>query len=72
MAIQLTEKNDGKTLEVRISGKLAHKDYQHFVPEFECLIKQSGKISVLAEMVDSLTPSEPSPKPNPKSSHRRK
>jgi SpoIIAA-like len=52
MAIQLTEKNGGSLLEVRVSGKLAHEDYQHFVPEFERLLKQNGKISVLFEMAD--------------------
>jgi len=52
MAIQLTEKNGGKILEVRVSGKLAHEDYQHFVPEFERLVKQKGKIRVLFEMAD--------------------
>jgi hypothetical protein len=52
MAIQLTEKNSGKILEVRVSGKLAHEDYQHFVPEFERLVKTNGKIRVLFEMAD--------------------
>ena len=52
MAIQLTEKSGGKTLEVRVSGKLVHEDYQHFVPEFERLIKQHGKLRLLFEMVD--------------------
>ena len=52
MAIQFTEKNGGKILEVRVSGKLAHEDYEHFVPEFERLIKQNGKIRVLFEMAD--------------------
>jgi hypothetical protein len=52
MAIQLTEKNGGKILEVQVSGKLTHEDYQHFAPEFERLVKQHGKIRVLFEMVD--------------------
>ena len=52
MAIQLTEKNDGKLAEVQITGKLAHEDYQHFVPEFERLVKKHGKIRVLVEMAD--------------------
>ena len=52
MAIQLTEKNDGKVLEVQVSGKLAHEDYHHFVPEFERLVKQNGKLRVLFEMAD--------------------
>jgi SpoIIAA-like len=52
MAIKLTEKNDGKTLEVQVSGKLVHEDYKQFVPEFERLVTQKGKIRVLFEMVD--------------------
>ena len=52
MAIQLTEKNGGKILEVRVSGKLAHGDYEHFAPEFGRLTKQNGKIRVLFEMAD--------------------
>ena len=52
MAIQLTESNGGKVLEVRVTGKLAHVDYEQFVPEFERLVKQHGKIRVLFEMVD--------------------
>ena len=52
MATQLNEKNDGKLLEVRVSGKLTHDDYRHFVPAFERLVKQHGKVRVLFEMVD--------------------
>jgi len=50
MPIQITEPKGGKLLEVRVSGKLAHEDYQHFVPEFARLVKQTGKIRVLFEM----------------------
>jgi len=50
MAIQLTEKNDGKTLEVQASGKLSHEDYQSLAPQFERLVKLHGKIRVLFEM----------------------
>lgn len=52
MAIKLTEKNEGKLLEVSVSGKLTHADYQHFVPEFERLYKLHGKLRVFFEMVD--------------------
>ena len=52
MAIKLTEKSDGKVLEVQVSDKLVHKDYRHFVPEFERLVKENGKIRVLFEMAD--------------------
>jgi demethylmenaquinone methyltransferase/2-methoxy-6-polyprenyl-1,4-benzoquinol methylase len=51
MAIRLTEKNGGKILEARVSGKLTHGDYKRFVPEFGRLVKQHGKINVLFEMV---------------------
>ena len=52
MAIQLIEKNDGKILEVRGSGKLTHEDYQQFTPEFERLVQKHGKVRILFEMVD--------------------
>jgi hypothetical protein len=52
MAIKLNETDGGKVLEVQVTGKLAHEDYQHLVPEFERLVKQHGKIGVLFEMVD--------------------
>ena len=52
MAIELTERGGGKTLEVRVSGKLAHEDYQQFLPEFDRLVKQHGRLRLLFEMVD--------------------
>lgn len=52
MATQLAEKNGGKVLEVRVSGKLTHEDYQHFVPAFERFVMRHGKIRVLFEMTD--------------------
>ena len=52
MAVQLTEKNGGKVLEVAVSDKLTHNDYEHFVPAFERLVSQQGKIRVLFEMTD--------------------
>jgi hypothetical protein len=52
MAIKLNEINGGRILEVQVSGKLAHEDYQHFAPAFERLVKQHGKIRVLFEMAD--------------------
>ena len=50
MAIKLTETNDGKELEIHVSGKLTHSDYQLFVPEFDRLVKEHGQIRVLFEM----------------------
>lgn len=52
MAIQLTETNGGRELDVRATGKLTHADYEHFVPEFERLLKIHGKLRVLFNMVD--------------------
>jgi len=52
MTLNLTERAQGKTLEVKVSGKLTHEDYRLFVPEFEGLVNQHGKIRVLFEMVD--------------------
>ena len=52
MAVKLNETNDGKVLEVRVTGKLGHADYEHFVPEFERLLKQHEKLRVLFEMVE--------------------
>jgi hypothetical protein len=52
MPIVITEKSEGKVLEVRVSGKLVHEDYQQFVPEFERLVKQNGRIRVLFVMLD--------------------
>ena len=52
MAIKVDEKDEGKVLEVRVTGKLMHEDYEHFVPEFERLVKQHGKIRLLFEMID--------------------
>jgi hypothetical protein len=52
MATKLTEKSEGKLLELQVSGKLTHEDYQQFVPEFERLVQQHGKIRVLFEMAD--------------------
>jgi hypothetical protein len=52
MAIALTERNDGKVLDVTVSGKLCHEDYRRFVPEFERLLAKHGKIRVLFDMAD--------------------
>jgi hypothetical protein len=52
MPINLTEANGGKQLEVQVTGKLKHEDYEHFVPAFEKQVQQHGKIRVLFEMLD--------------------
>ena len=52
MAATLNERNGGKVLEVQVSGKLTHADYQRFIPAFERLVKQHGTIRLLFEMAD--------------------
>jgi hypothetical protein len=50
MPIQLNEENDGKMLVVHVSGTLAAADYEHFVPEFERLVRLHGTLRVLFDM----------------------
>lgn len=50
--ITLQETNEGKVLEVQITGRLSKMDYEHFAPVVEELIKQRGKIRMLIEMHD--------------------
>jgi len=50
MAIQLNEENNGKLLTVRVTGKLIKDDYAEFVPAFERLLQQHGKLRVLFDM----------------------
>jgi hypothetical protein len=50
MPIQLNEENGGNILVVDFSGKLEKADYEHFVPEFERLLRQHGKLRVLIDM----------------------
>jgi hypothetical protein len=50
MSIKLNEENGGKIVVVHVSGKLAKADYEHFVPEFERLVRQHGKLRVLFDM----------------------
>lgn len=52
MPVQLNEENDGKVFAVHVSGKLAKEDYEHFVPEFERLVQQHGKLRLLFDMTD--------------------
>jgi SpoIIAA-like len=52
MSIQLSEENGGKMLAVHVSGKLVKEDYAQFVPEFERLVRQHGKMRMLFDMTD--------------------
>ncbi len=50
MPIQFNEEDDGKLVVVHVSGKLTKADYEHFVPEFERLFEQRGKLRMLFDM----------------------
>jgi SpoIIAA-like len=50
MPIQLSEENGGTVLAVHVSGKLVKSDYEQFVPEFDRLVRQHGKLCVLFDM----------------------
>ncbi len=50
MAIRLNEEDNGRLLAIQVSGKLAKDDYSEFVPAFERLVQQHGKLRVLFEM----------------------
>jgi len=52
MAIELTEHENGKILEVAVSGKLNADDYAVWVPKLEQLINQHGKVRILFVMHD--------------------
>ena len=50
MAVTLTELQEGRILEVVATDKLGVEDYKRFVPEFERLSANHGKINVLFNM----------------------
>lgn len=52
MAVNMQEFNEGRLLELQISGRLAHADYAAFLPRFEERVRQHGRIRLLMEMVD--------------------
>lgn len=52
MAIQVTEERGGRELDVMVTGKLTHADYDRFVPMFEQRARDHGRIRVLFHMTD--------------------
>jgi hypothetical protein len=50
MSIHINEENGGNILIVHVTGKLTKGDYEVFVPEFERLLGQHGKLRVLFDM----------------------
>ena len=49
-AVTLNEINDGKVLEIHLTGKLVKADYAQFVPAVEEAVEKHGKIRILVEM----------------------
>jgi hypothetical protein len=50
MPSQLNEEDGGKVLVVHVRGQLKKADCAHFVPEFDQLVQQHGKLRVLFNM----------------------
>lgn len=52
MPVELEERQDGKILVVRVTGRLEKQDYERYAPEIERLIEKHGKIRVFLETHD--------------------
>lgn len=52
MTIQLNEENNGTLLTIHVTGTLIKEDYEEFVPAFDRLVRQHGKLRVLFDMTD--------------------
>ena len=52
MPFEITEEQNGKILDVRLTGKLVKEDYRKFVPAVERAVQQHGRIRMLVVMHD--------------------
>ena len=52
MAVSMQEFNEGRLLELQLSGRLSHADYENFLPRLEAQVKRHGRIRLLTEMTD--------------------
>jgi hypothetical protein len=52
VSVELKELDNGKLLEVHLTGKLVKTDYETFLPAVERLVKQHGKLLMLVEFND--------------------
>ena len=52
MPIEVNEQDNGKVLDVKVTGRLTKDDYERFVPEVERLITKHRKLRVLFDMHD--------------------
>lgn len=49
MSIEFHQENEGATLSLKVSGKLAGTDYADFVSEFDCFVAHPGRRCLLFE-----------------------
>ena len=52
MPVELKERENGRLLEVHLTGKLAKTDYEMFLPTVERLARQHGKTRMLVVVQD--------------------
>jgi hypothetical protein len=52
MAVKIKERQQGKILEIYVTGKLTAQDYERFTPQVEDLIGRHGKVRMLFDMRD--------------------
>jgi hypothetical protein len=52
MSVELKKQNEGKLIEVHLTGKLAREDYAKFGPAVDEAVRKYGKIRMLVEMHD--------------------
>jgi hypothetical protein len=50
MPIKIKEGDGGKITTIHVSGKLVKEDYEQFLPEFERVVRQHGKLRLLFDM----------------------
>lgn len=52
MSVIWQEEREANVVEIRVSGKLTHADYEQFVPVIERRIAEKGKVRILLQMDD--------------------
>lgn len=52
MPIEMKDDVNANRVTVQVTGKLVKEDYERFVPEFERLLRQHGKLRVMFDMID--------------------
>ncbi len=52
MPVSIRSTDDGTALEVVLTGRLHHEDYEQFVPVLERKLDEGHKLRVLARLVD--------------------